>query len=188
MNNFESNIGKIRELYINELGEETLIKEIDKSIDNLNKGNIERISLIFFIIGLIIIGITNANLNEMYLKLYFLGEILYVIGIQLGLKNNIIGLIGFLLLAELIMNGLVLTNVTNSIYYSDYFYQSNHNNINIMITFSFIILFIAGVLTILYNKKEKFKSKKYLPPIMYALYLISILLIQILPTIFNIPF
>lgn len=186
MNNFESNISKIRELYINELGEETLIKEIDKSIDNLNKGNIERISLIFFIIGLIIIGITNANLNEMYLKLYFLGAILYVIGIQLGLKNNIIGLIGFLLLAELIMNGLVLTNVTKS--YLNYLYQSTHNNINIMITFSFIILFIAGVLTILYNKKEKFKSKKYLPPIMYALYLISILLIQILPTIFNISF
>lgn len=61
-----------------------------------------------------------------------------------------------------------------------------NNNIMSILVIAFIAIVVAILMTVFYNLSDQFKNKNYSLPVIFLLFMIGIVIIKIIPIIYNI--
>ncbi|MDD6272893.1 MAG: hypothetical protein PUA90_05275 [bacterium] len=183
MNELDKTINDLKELY-NDNPKETLNrsqKVLNELYRNRNEGNI-MLPCILFSISIELLGFLNNNSVPIFL--YVTCSMFFLAGIFVGLFKKYTGIL-FLFLFGMIMGFgemyfPIINDALNSPIMTD---NPILMKLLIIISLVFIILGIIG--TIFYNVSEEIKEKKYSLEIILLLYFIGLVLIELLPIIFN---
>lgn len=183
MNELDKTINDLKELY-NDNPKETLNrsqKVLNELYRNRNEGNI-MLPCILFSISIELLGFLNNNSVPIFL--YVTCSMFFLAGIFVGLFKKYTGIL-FLFLFGMIMGFgemyfPIINDALNSPIMTD---NPILMKLLIIILLVFIILGIIG--TIFYNVSEEIKEKKYSLEIILLLYFIGLVLIELLPIIFN---
>ena len=144
---------------------------------------LEKIFKIVFAFIILLVGLIGL-IDRSFDGTYYAGVIFFLIGIFMGLnddKFNLIFLFSHGLFGLALMIGPVIHNVLKSPILTD-----SKNNIMICLIVSIVILASGFITIIIYNLNYKFRDYKYSLPIILSLFLIGILMIKFLPTIYGI--
>lgn len=144
---------------------------------------LEKILKIVFVIIILLAGLMGL-VDRSFDGTYYAGVIFFLIGMFSGLNDEKFDLI-FLFSHGLsglgIMIGPVIYKVLKSPILTD-----SASNIMIYLIVSIVILASGFITTTLYNLNYKVRDYKYSLPIILSLFLIGILMIKFLPTIYGI--
>ena len=194
MKEFDSQIEKLRVLY-NEKPTET-INEINKAIINLKNETNEdvpekkysRRAVIsgLFAVCIFLISITNINYGSEQFMMYFFGTVFFLAGLFIGLNVPVFGII-FLFSHGGTGLGIMCFTKINKILQSPIM-TDNPTNLQNLLVLGVGLIVIGIISTIFYNVSKKIRDKKYSLIIILAMFAIGIAIIQLLPSIYNIPF
>lgn len=144
---------------------------------------LEKIFKIVFAFIILLAGLIGI-IDRSFDGTYYAGVIFFLIGIFMGLNDDKLNLIFFIqswTFWPCIMIGPVIHKVLKSPILTD-----SANNIMIYLIVSIVILASGFITTTLYNLNYKVRDYKYSLPIILSLFLIGILMIKFLPTIYGI--
>lgn len=197
-NKYKEYLNKIDEYYKD--NPDTTIKELEKATNNIeyvilmkNSGinsskflgdKSVQMYIAAFVIIILAIGLLGIR-NNSFDGAYYFGSIFYITGLLVGLNAKGVGLIALLTHGGTgfgLMIGPTIRNIIESPVMSDL----ANNNIISLLVIAFIAIVVAIIMTIFYNLSEKFKSKKYSLPVILLLYMIGIVIIKVIPVIYNI--
>ena len=137
-----------------------------------------------FVIIVLAIGLVDI-LNNSFDGTYYFGAIFYLAGLFIGLNIKGVGLI-FLLSHGGTGIGIMLVPTIINILKSPLMSDLANNNIMSILVIAFIAIVLAILMTIFYNLSDQFKNKNYSLPVILLLYMIGIVIIKIIPIIYNI--
>lgn len=137
-----------------------------------------------FVIIVLAIGLVDI-LNNSFDGTYYFGAIFYLAGLFIGLNIKGVGLI-FLLSHGGIGIGIMLVPTIINILKSPLMSDLANNNIMSILVIAFIAIVLAILMTVFYNLSDQFKNKNYSLPVILLLYMIGIVIIKIIPIIYNI--
>ena len=137
-----------------------------------------------FVIIVLAIGLVDI-LNNSFDGTYYLGAIFYLAGLFIGLNIKGVGLI-FLLSHGGTGIGIMLVPTIINILKSPLMSDLANNNIMSILVIAFIAIVLAILMTVFYNLSDQFKNKNYSLPVILLLYMIGIVIIKIIPIIYNI--
>lgn len=137
-----------------------------------------------FVIIVLAIGLVDI-LNNSFDGTYYFGAIFYLAGLFIGLNIKGVGLI-FLLSHCGTGIGIMLVPTIISIFKSPLMSDLANNNIMSILVIAFIAIVVAILMTVFYNLSDQFKNKNYSLPVILLLYIIGIVIIKIIPIIYNI--
>lgn len=144
---------------------------------------LEKIFKIVFVIIVLLAGFIGL-LDTTFYGSYYAGVIFFLIGMFAGLNEDKFDLI-FLFSHGLSGLGLMIGPVLYKVLKSPILTDSA-NNIMIYLIVSIVILASGFITTTFYNLNYKVRDYKYSLPIILLLFLIGILMIKFLPTIYGI--
>lgn len=139
---------------------------------------------IAFVIIVLAIGLVDI-LNNSFDGTYYFGAIFYLAGLFIGLNIKGVGLI-FLLSHGGTGIGIMLVPTIINILKSPLMSDLANNNIMSILVIAFIAIVLAILMTVFYNLSDQFKNKNYSLPVILLLYMIGIVIIKIIPIIYNI--
>lgn len=192
MKEFDTKMEELRKLYV-ENPTDTIngINKLIISIKNGTPTNFENIrktgeGIIIgtFVSLLFLIGLINVKYGESNIMLYYFGCIFFMAGLFVALYVDKFGLI-FLFSHGCV--GLGLMNVPKVLNVLKSPLLTDGNNIRNLLYLAIIMIIVGIILTIFYNLVEKFRKKPSVLAIILLLILAGTSIIQLLPTIFNIP-
>lgn len=137
-----------------------------------------------FVIIVLAIGLVDI-LNNSFDGTYYFGAAFYLAGLFIGLNIKGVGLI-FLLSHGGIGIGIMLVPTIINIFKSPLMSDLANNNIMSILVIAFIAIVVAILMTVFYNLSDQFKNKNYSLPVILLLYMIGIVIIKIIPIIYNI--
>ena len=137
-----------------------------------------------FVIIVLAIGLVDI-LNNSFDGTYYFGAIFYLAGLFIGLNIKGGGLI-FLLSHGGTGIGIMLVPTIINILKSPLMSDLANNNIMSILVIAFIAIVLAILMTVFYNLSDQFKNKNYSLPVILLLYMIGIVIIKIIPIIYNI--
>ena len=137
-----------------------------------------------FVIIVLTIGLVDI-LNNSFDGTYYFGAIFYLAGLFIGLNIKGVGLI-FLLSHGGTGIGIMLVPTIINILKSPLMSDLANNNIMSILVIAFITIVLAILMTVFYNLSDQFKNKNYSLPVILLLYMIGIVIIKIIPIIYNI--
>lgn len=137
-----------------------------------------------FVIIVLAIGLVDI-LNNSFDGTYYFGAIFYLAGLFIGLNIKGVGLI-FLLSHGGTGIGIMLVPTIINILKSPLMSDLANNNIMSILVIAFIAIVLAILMTVFYNLSDQFKNKNYSLPVILLLYMIGIVIIKIIPVIYNI--
>lgn len=137
-----------------------------------------------FVIIVLAIGLVDI-LNNSFDGTYYFGAAFYLAGLFIGLNIKGVGLI-FLLSHGGIGIGIMLVPTIINIFKSPLMSDLANNNIMSILVIAFIAIVVAILMTVFYNLSDQFKNKNYSLPVILLLYIIGIVIIKIIPIIYNI--
>ena len=137
-----------------------------------------------FVIIVLAIGLVDI-LNNSFDGTYYFGAIFYLAGLFIGLNIKGVGLI-FLLSHGGTGIGIMLVPTIINILKSPLMSDLANNNIMSILVIAFIAIVVAILMTVFYNLSDQFKNKNYSLPVILLLYMIGIVIIKIIPIIYNI--
>lgn len=137
-----------------------------------------------FVIIVLAIGLVDI-LNNSFDGTYYFGAIFYLAGLFIGLNIKGVGLI-FLLSHGGTGIGIMLVPTIINILKSPLMSDLANNNIMSILVIAFIAIVLAILMTVFYNLSDQFKNKNYSLPVILLLYIIGIVIIKIIPIIYNI--
>lgn len=176
------------------------IKELEKAVYNMQYNNNMKDSGIcskkfldvdvvwLYRVGFVIIVLATGLVsifNNSFDGAYYFGAIFYLAGLFVGLSAKGVGLV-FLLSHGGTGLGLMIGPTIKNIIESPLMSDLANNNIMNLLVIAFIAIVVAILMTVFYNLSEKFKSKSYSLPVILLLYLIGIVIIKVIPIIYNI--
>lgn len=137
-----------------------------------------------FVIIVLAIGLVDI-LNNSFDGTYYFGAAFYLAGLFIGLNTKGVGLI-FLLSHGGTGIGIMLVPTIINIFKSPLMSDLANNNIMSILVIAFIAIVVAILMTIFYNLSDQFKNKNYSLPVILLLFMIGIVIIKIIPIIYNI--
>lgn len=137
-----------------------------------------------FVIIVLAIGLVDI-LNNSFDGTYYFGAIFYLAGLFIGLNIKGVGLI-FLLSHGGTGIGIMLVPTIINILKNPLMSDLANNNIMSILVIAFIAIVLAILMTVFYNLSDQFKNKNYSLPVILLLYIIGIVIIKIIPIIYNI--
>lgn len=137
-----------------------------------------------FVIIVLAIGLVDI-LNNSFDGTYYFGAAFYLAGLFIGLNIKGVGLI-FLLSHGGTGIGIMLVPTIINIFKSPLMSDLANNNIMSILVIAFIAIVVAILMTVFYNLNDQFKNKNYSLPVILLLYTIGIVIIKIIPIIYNI--
>lgn len=137
-----------------------------------------------FVIIVLAIGLVDI-LNNSFDGTYYFGAAFYLAGLFIGLNIKGVGLI-FLLSHGGTGIGIMLVPTIINILKSPLMSDLANNNIMSILVIAFIAIVVAILMTVFYNLSDQFKNKNYSLPVILLLYMIGIVIIKIIPIIYNI--
>lgn len=137
-----------------------------------------------FVIIVLAIGLVDI-LNNSFDGTYYFGAAFYLAGLFIGLNIKGVGLI-FLLSHGGIGIAIMLVPTIINIFKSPLMSDLANNNIMSILVIAFIAIVVAILMTVFYNLSDQFKNKNYSLPVILLLYMIGIVIIKIIPIIYNI--
>lgn len=137
-----------------------------------------------FVIIVLAIGLVDI-LNNSFDGTYYFGAAFYLAGLFIGLNTKGVGLI-FLLSHGGTGIGIMLVPTIINIFKSPLMSDLANNNIMSILVIAFIAIVVAILMTVFYNLSDQFKNKNYSLPVILLLYTIGIVIIKIIPIIYNI--
>ncbi len=137
-----------------------------------------------FVIIVLAIGLVDI-LNNSFDGTYYFGAAFYLAGLFIGLNIKGVGLI-FLLSHGGIGIGIMLVPTIINIFKSPLMSDLANNNIMSILVIAFIAIVVAILMTVFYNLSDQFKNKNYSLTVILLLYMIGIVIIKIIPIIYNI--
>ena len=137
-----------------------------------------------FVIIVLAIGLVDI-LNNSFDGTYYFGAIFYLAGLFIGLNIKGVGLI-FLLSHGGTGIGIMLVPTIINILKNPLMSDLANNNIMSILVIAFIAIVLAILMTVFYNLSDQFKNKNYSLPVILLLYMICIVIIKIIPIIYNI--
>ena len=137
-----------------------------------------------FVIIVLAIGLVDI-LNNSFDGTYYFGAIFYLAGLFIGLNIKGVGLI-FLLSHGGTGIGIMLVPTIINILKNPLMSDLANNNIMSILVIAFIAIVLAILMTVFYNLSDQFKNKNYSLPVILLLYMIGIVIIKIIPIIYNI--
>ena len=137
-----------------------------------------------FVIIVLAIGLVDI-LNNSFDGTYYFGAIFYLAGLFVGLSAKGVGLV-FLLSHGGTGLGLMIGPTIKNIIESPLMSDLANNNIMNLLVIAFIAIVVAILMTVFYNLSDQFKNKNYSLPVILLLYMIGIVIIKIIPIIYNI--
>lgn len=137
-----------------------------------------------FVIIVLAIGLVDI-LNNSFDGTYYFGAAFYLAGLFIGLNIKGVGLI-FLLSHGGIGIAIMLVPTIINIFKSPLMSDLANNNITSILVIAFIAIVVAILMTVFYNLSDQFKNKNYSLPVILLLYMIGIVIIKIIPIIYNI--
>lgn len=137
-----------------------------------------------FVIIVLAIGLVDI-LNNSFDGTYYFGAAFYLAGLFIGLNIKGVGLI-FLLSHGGIGIGIMLVPTIINIFKSPLMSDLANNNIMSILVIAFIAIVVAILMTVFYNLSDQFKNKNYSLPVIFLLFMIGIVIIKIIPIIYNI--
>ena len=137
-----------------------------------------------FVIIVLAIGLVDI-LNNSFDGTYYFGAIFYLAGLFIGLNIKGVGLI-FLLSHGGTGIGIMLVPTIINIFKSPLMSDLANNNIMSILVIAFIAIVVAILMTVFYNLSDQFKNKNYSLPVILLLFMIGIVIIKIIPIIYNI--
>lgn len=183
MNELDKTINDLKELY-NDNPKETLnrsLKVLNELYRNRNEGNI-MLPCILFSISIELLSFLN---NDIVLIIcYFVISIPFLAGLFIGLFVKYIGILLFFLFGLVVGFGEMYFPIINDVL-NNLAITENPICIKLLIIISSIFIILGIIGTICYNVSEKVRQKKYSLVIILLLYFIGILIIELLPIIFN---
>lgn len=142
---------------------------------------IYRVAFVIIVLAIGLVDILNNSLDGTY---YF-GAAFYLAGLFIGLNIKGVGLI-FLLSHGGTGIGIMLVPTIINILKSPLMSDLANNNIMSILVIAFIAIVVAILMTVFYNLSDQFKNKNYSLPVILLLYTIGIVIIKIIPIIYNI--
>lgn len=142
------------------------------------------IYIVAFVIIVLAIGLVDI-LNNSFDGTYYFGAAFYLAGLFIGLNIKGVGLI-FLLSHGGIGIGIMLVPTIINIFKSPLMSDLANNNIMSILVIAFIAIVVAILMTVFYNLSDQFKNKNYSLPVILLLFMIGIVIIKIIPIIYNI--
>lgn len=193
MKDFDSKIEKLRELY-NEKPTET-INELNNAILNIKNERTKketketknsRKALIsgIFSVCIFLISIVNIKYGTDQFMMYFFGAIFFLAGLFVGLNVPVFGII-FLFSHGGTGLGIMCFSKIKGILESPLM-TDNPTNLKYLLVLGTGLILAGIISTIFYNVSKKIRDQKYSLPIILAMFVIGIAIIQILPLMFNI--
>lgn len=137
-----------------------------------------------FVIIVLAIGLVDI-LNNSFDGTYYFGAAFYLAGLFIGLNIKGVGLI-FLLSHGGIGIGIMLVPTIINIFKSPLMSDLANNNIMSILVIAFIAIVVAILMTVFYNLSDQFKNKNYSLPVILLLFMVGIVIIKIIPIIYNI--
>lgn len=137
-----------------------------------------------FVIIVLAIGLVDI-LNNSFDGTYYFGAAFYLAGLFIGLNTKGVGLI-FLLSHGGTGIGIMLVPTIINILKSPLMSDLANNNIMSILVIAFIAIVVAILMTVFYNLSDQFKNKNYSLPVILLLFMIGIVIIKIIPIIYNI--
>lgn len=137
-----------------------------------------------FVIIVLAIGLVDI-LNNSFDGTYYFGAAFYLVGLFIGLNIKGVGLI-FLLSHGGIGIAIMLVPTIINILKSPLMSDLANNNIMSILVIAFIAIVVAILMTVFYNLSDQFKNKNYSLPVIFLLFMIGIVIIKIIPIIYNI--
>lgn len=137
-----------------------------------------------FVIIVLAIGLVDI-LNNSFDGTYYFGAAFYLAGLFIGLNIKGVGLI-FLLSHGGTGIGIMLVPTIINILKSPLMSDLANNNIMSILVIAFIAIVVAILMTVFYNLSDQFKNKNYSLPVIFLLFTIGIVIIKIIPIIYNI--
>lgn len=137
-----------------------------------------------FVIIVLAIGLVDI-LNNSFDGTYYFGAIFYLAGLFIGLNIKGVGLI-FLLSHGGTGIAIMLVPTIINIFKSPLMSDLANNNIMSILVIAFIAIVVAILMTVFYNLSDQFKNKNYSLPVILLLFMIGIVIIKIIPIIYNI--
>lgn len=137
-----------------------------------------------FVIIVLAIGLVDI-INNSFDGTYYFGAAFYLAGLFIGLNTKGVGLI-FLLSHGGTGLGIMLVPTILNILKSPFMSDLANNSIMSLLVIAFIAIVVAILITVFYNLSDQFKNKNYSLPIILLLYMIGIVIIKVIPIIYNI--
>lgn len=137
-----------------------------------------------FVIIVLAIGLVDI-INNSFDGTYYFGAAFYLAGLFIGLNTKGVGLI-FLLSHGGTGLGIMLVPTILNILKSPLMSDLANNNIMSLLVIAFIAIVVAILITVFYNLSDQFKNKNYSLPIILLLYMIGIVIIKVIPIMYNI--
>lgn len=145
---------------------------------------LEKIFKIVFVIIVLLAGLIDL-LDTTFDGTYYAGVIFFLIGMFTGLNGEKFDLI-FLFSHGLTGLGLMLVPTIINIFKSPIMSDLANNSIMSLLVIAFIAIVVAILMTVFYNLSDQFKNKNYSLPIILLLYMTGIVIIKVIPIIYNI--
>ena len=183
MNELDKTINDLKELY-NDNPKETLNrsqKVLNELYRNRNEGNILLLCILFSI-SIELLSFLNNDI--VFIIGYFVISIPFLVGLFMGLFVKYIGILLFFLFGLVVGFGEMYFPIINGVL-NNIAITENPICIKLLIIISSIFIILGIIGTICYNVSEKVRQKKYSLGIILLLYFIGILIIELLPIIFN---
>ena len=137
-----------------------------------------------FVIIVLAIGLVDI-INNSFDGTYYFGAAFYLAGLFIGLNTKGVGLI-FLLSHGGTGLGIMLVPTILNILKSPFMSDLANNSIMSLLVIAFIAIVVAILITVFYNLSDQFKNKNYSLPVILLLYMIGIVIIKVIPIIYNI--
>lgn len=137
-----------------------------------------------FVIIVLAIGLVDI-INNSFDGTYYFGAAFFLAGLFIGLNTKGVGLI-FLLSHGGIGLGIMLVPTILNILKSPFMSDLANNSIMSLLVIAFIAIVVAILMTVFYNLSNLFKNKNYSLPVILLLYMIGIVIIKVIPIIYNI--
>ena len=137
-----------------------------------------------FVIIVLAIGLVDI-INNSFDGTYYFGAAFYLAGLFIGLNTKGVGLI-FLLSHGGTGLGIMLVPTILNILKSPLMSDLANNSIMSLLVIAFIAIVVAILITVFYNLSDQFKNKNYSLPVILLLYMIGIVIIKVIPIIYNI--
>lgn len=193
MKEFDNKIENLRELYnekptetINELNNAILNIKNERSKKETKETKNSRKALIsgIFAVCIFLISITNIKYGTDQFMMYFFGTVFFLAGLFIGLNGPIFGII-FLFSHGGTGLGIMCFSKIKGILESPLM-TDNPTNLKYLLVLGTGLILAGIISTIFYNVSKKIRDQKYSLPIILAMFVIGIAIIQILPLMFNI--
>ena len=159
------------------------MKEVKKETKETNNSRKALISGIFAVC-VFLISIVNIKYGTEQFIMYFFGTVFFLAGLFIGLNGPIFGII-FLFSHGGTGLGIMCFSKIKGILESPLM-TDNPTNLKYLLVLGTGLILAGIISTIFYNVSKKIRDQKYSLPIILAMFVIGIAIIQILPLMFNI--